>query len=481
MAVGKRKWKTSKGETREAPVVHYYDQDGIYRQETFKTRKAAKARDAQIKVNLDKGVHQPDSTSKTISDAGEVWLQYCQDEGVDPATLRAYRIHLDYHITPATAPNKVPNAWNGEFGAFKLSRLNGPVCEAFRRRALTSPLSDKAGKIIPGRIVSRRTAQHIWNSFKQMLNVAVKHGLITYNPAHRMRLDTKEREKIRIRIGEQIPDRPDVRAILGASTGMWEVLFSLDAFSGLRESEICALGWPTVDLDNGEIEVVRRADLPGKIGPCKTYAAYRTIQIPDHIIDLLHRWKLICPPSPEDLVFPDDDGNVIHGTKVLRQLYAIQVRIGMVRPDRKLKPNGNPRYPNGRAKYDVQSLRHFYASMMIAAGTDLKRLQELLGHASSKTTMDTYGHLFPAGQAEKDRANKALAAVFESDNKSAGTPPSSRMSEVASARLSGASPAAAAESPVPGSVATMPRGRPTSVTRSPRAFGQKAAPVLPYQ
>jgi integrase len=248
MAVATREWTTKKGEVRKAYVVRYHHSDGKYRLKTFKTRKAAKARDAQIKVDLDKGVHQPDSTAKTIGEAGEFWLGICEVEGVEPEAIRNYRTHFDHHIKPALAPEKIPDAWKGEFGALKLSRLTGPVGEAFRLRVMKSPARNWRGQIIPGRIIARRTQQYVWASFQQMLNVAVKHGLMPYHPAHTIRLDTKEREKVRIRIGEQIPDRPDVRDIVAASNGKWRVLFSLDSFSGLRSGEIRALSWSTVYL-----------------------------------------------------------------------------------------------------------------------------------------------------------------------------------------------------------------------------------------
>ena len=41
-------------------------------------------------------------------------------------------------------------------------------------------------------------------------------------------------------------------------------------------------------------------------------------------------------------------------------------------------------------------LRHTAASLFIAAGADLKSVQSLLGHQSSRTTHDTYGHLLAA-------------------------------------------------------------------------------------
>jgi site-specific recombinase XerD len=45
--------------------------------------------------------------------------------------------------------------------------------------------------------------------------------------------------------------------------------------------------------------------------------------------------------------------------------------------------------------FRFHDLRHFYASLLIASGLDVKIVQTRLRHASAKTTLDTYGHLWP--------------------------------------------------------------------------------------
>jgi integrase len=297
------------------------------------------------------------------------------------------------------------NGWDGEFGDFKLSRLTTPICEAFRLYLLTDKKwirgrkTDKTISHRTDKTISRRTAQDILTSFKGMLNEAQRQGLIDYNPALPVHISTKTREQARIRIGEQIPDRPEVRDALDALTGRWYKIFMTDAFTGMRSSELRGLAWPGVKLETLKIEVYQRANMSGKIGPCKSKAGYREISIPLILADELRRWKLICPPSPENLVFPDDDGNVISRFIIRYEWQAVQRRIKMIRSDKK-------------AKYNVHALRHFFASIMIAEGTPPKRLQELLGHATLAMTMDLYGHLFPAGEAEAARANSAAARVL---------------------------------------------------------------------
>jgi integrase len=72
------------------------------------------------------------------------------------------------------------------------------------------------------------------------------------------------------------------------------ILFLTASFSGLRASELTALRWLNVD-NSGEIEVRPRARPKSRIGLRKSAASRRKIQIPGHLLDLLHGWKLTCP------------------------------------------------------------------------------------------------------------------------------------------------------------------------------------------
>ncbi len=49
-------------------------------------------------------------------------------------------------------------------------------------------------------------------------------------------------------------------------------------------------------------------------------------------------------------------------------------------------------------------LRHVYASLQIEQGVTPERLQKLIGHATLKMTLDTYGHLWPDEDADRARA-----------------------------------------------------------------------------
>lgn len=49
----------------------------------------------------------------------------------------------------------------------------------------------------------------------------------------------------------------------------------------------------------------------------------------------------------------------------------------------------------GEPRLTPHGLRHTAASLAIAAGANVKVVQQMLGHATASMTLDLYGHLFP--------------------------------------------------------------------------------------
>lgn len=58
----------------------------------------------------------------------------------------------------------------------------------------------------------------------------------------------------------------------------------------------------------------------------------------------------------------------------------------------------------------VHSLRHYFASGLIAQGCDVVTVQRALGHAKATTTLDTYSHLWPTAE---DRTRKAAGELMQ--------------------------------------------------------------------
>jgi site-specific recombinase XerD len=94
-------------------------------------------------------------------------------------------------------------------------------------------------------------------ALNQIMNYAVKHHYIVYNPVSsaerpRDQRDQDEKEAIQVLTPDQI-------TCLLAKTEHYEfrVLFQLAVFSGARESELFGLRWHDIDLQNNQIEIRR--------------------------------------------------------------------------------------------------------------------------------------------------------------------------------------------------------------------------------
>jgi integrase len=139
--------------------------------------------------------------------------------------------------------------------------------------------------------------------------------------------------------------------------------------------------------------VRQRADEWGTIGMPKSSAGQREIPMSPTVLNTLREWKLACPNSELDLVFPNTIGNVEPLSNIARRVWRpLQKKIGLVDAA-------------GEPLFNFHTLRHFFASWAIERGFTPKRLQALLGHSSIQMTFDRYGHLFPS--TEDDHAKFA--------------------------------------------------------------------------
>jgi integrase len=59
--------------------------------------------------------------------------------------------------------------------------------------------------------------------------------------------------------------------------------------------------------------------------------------------------------------------------------------------------------------FTFHDLRHYLASLLIASGADIKTVQARMRHATARTTLDTYGHLWPDAD---ESTRSAIGAVI---------------------------------------------------------------------
>ena len=332
------------------------------------------------------------SKSWTVAEACTAWIEHCQAEDLERSILAQYRNH-SAHITK-------------RIGNIRLGALSTVRVERFRKELLSGSEHFPPMK-------SRATARKVLTSLKSILSNAQRLGQVAQNVALSVKVQGRS-ERVRLKIGTDIPSVQEVRKILkvldgleGKSGRLRPALMTV-IFTGLRASELRGLRWDDVDLKRGEITVRQRADKFHVLGKPKSRAgAERTIPIGPEIVSMLRKWKLSCPNGELNLAFPSPEGEIDQHSNIVRKFELVVRDAGL------LDRLGNPKYTG------LHSLRHFYASWCInrkedgGLGLPPKVVQDRLGHSSISMTMDIYGHLFPRGDDGSELVGAERALLFE--------------------------------------------------------------------
>jgi integrase len=245
----------------------------------------AAGRGDQTQGEVARGVHTPERQSVDVAEAAKLWLERGKAEALERSTLNGYDVRL--YIAPT-------------LGAQKLAQLSTPLLEGWRDRLV--------GKI------SRALARKVLGALKAVLSDAQRRGLVAQNVALPVRIDNKKRDRKKIEIGADIPGKADIQKLLTAlAEPRWRrhrPFFVTAIFTGMRASELRGLPWSAVDFDKKTITVRQRADEWGTIGMPKSAAGQREIPISPTVFNTLREWRLACPKSAQDLVFPNTVGKV---------------------------------------------------------------------------------------------------------------------------------------------------------------------------
>ncbi|MBY8884749.1 tyrosine-type recombinase/integrase [Streptomyces sp. PTM05] len=208
-------------------------------------------------------------------------------------------------------------------------------------------------------------------------------------------------------------------------------MFHLMVFRGLRRGEVAGLPWSETNLTIGTVHVSEQLvaasyevweDTP------KSESGARTITLDEQTHDLLRLWRkrqqtereewdrayeewrqrqrehpqpetdntaVTQPWSDTGLVFTWEDGRAYH-PEYLSQVFERLIKKLHLPPVR------------------LHDLRHCAATLSLAAGIHMKKIQALLGHSSYSLTADTYTSVLP--QFEKAEAEAPVALVPRARN-----------------------------------------------------------------
>ncbi|MDH3261960.1 MAG: site-specific integrase [Acidimicrobiia bacterium] len=206
-----------------------------------------------------------------------------------------------------------------------------------------------------------------------VLSSAVDSDLIGRSPCHRLKLPPLTRNEMRFL------SQAEVAALAGVIDARYRNLVLTAAYTGLRFGELAGLRVGRLNMLARTATVAETcSEVGGQIifGEPKTSASRRTITLPRFLVESLAEHPATQPTGPSDLVFHAPEGGPLHRTTFRERFWLPAVRASVGEPCR------------------FHDLRHTHVALLIGHGEHPKVIQQRLGHASIRTTLDTYGHLF---------------------------------------------------------------------------------------
>lgn len=359
-------------------VVGYDPATGrpIRRSVSGKTQAEVRKKLSEILTAVDNGTYQ-EPMKLTVGDWVQEWLNTYAANSVKEYTLSTYRLILKNHIKP-------------RMGAMKLQAVKGNHIQKFYNDLIAAGLTGK-------------TVKNISAVLHKSLDRAVKLGYITSNPC-----DAADLPKVKNKEIHPLSDAEIPLFLKAINDSPMRNAFAVALFSGVREGELLGLSWDRIDFEKQEITIAQQLQLSKEKGGGYSLinstksGKPRTIKPPPVTFDYLraernlqlqNRLKAGSAWDNEwNLVFTNKLGRHYAINSYYRKFKRIVTEIG--------RPDARP-----------HDLRHTCATAAIAAGADIKSVQELMGHATAAFTLDKYGHT--SEKMKQDTADR-LQAYYSS-------------------------------------------------------------------
>ena len=241
----------------------------------------------------------------------------------------------------------------------------------------------------------------------QVLQIAVDDEYITYNPSDNALKELKQ-SRTSGKKGHKaltLQEQQLFETFLAKSNRYkgWYSVFITMLWTGLRVGEVTGLRWEDVDFDSNTISVNHtlvyydtrtKAGVVYAINTPKTKAGERTIPLLPKVKEALIQEKkrqdeleITCRSKIDgytNFIFLNRFGDVFHQGTLNKALKRIIRDCNFAVLDGKIKAGTT--LPN----FSNHSLRHTFTTRMVEAGTNMKAMQEILGHSDISTTMNIY-------------------------------------------------------------------------------------------
>ena len=345
-------------------------------------RRDAQRRARQLQTQVEAGGFVEPSRM-TLGQYLQHWLENAAGINVRPRTFKWYQEIVNLHIIP-------------NMGNIQLKQLQPSHVERFYAKEL------KDGRVDGNGGSSAQSVQHYGRVLSQALSHAVRMEVIGRNVALNVKPPRPKRKEIEPLTREGV-------AKLLQTAYHTEVYYPLlvAVYTGLRRSELLALTWKDVDLDERYLSVNKGLHTHSSSGerfqPPKSEKGRRRVSLPNDLVLALRHYRetqeaikdrLGMELTPDDPIFARADGSMMHPDSLSHACSRLAKQAGL----------------NGA---HLHSLRHTQASLLIEQGEHTKVISERLGHSSTSFTEDVYGHLMPGmEQAAAAKVDAALEGVI---------------------------------------------------------------------
>lgn len=389
-AGNKRRVRTERYGTGKRYRARYVAPDGSEKSQSFpdKQKRKAEAWLSTIEADMNRGAYiDPKSARTTFRQYAERWLAA---QTTDVSTQTSAERYLRLHAYPFIGSRPL--------GSFKPEHI----------RKWLRELEDKG---IPGGY-----AVHIYGTVRGVLSAAVDDGYLTKNPCSARSVKPPSRDARRVT--PWLPER--VAAVRAALPARFQAATDVGAGCGLRQGEIFGLAEDAVDFESETVHVTRQVKLiRGRpvFAPPKGNKERDTplpAMVASSLLSHMSRYESVSvtlpwraldgPPVTHRLIFTGSRGSVIRSKdfNVRYWKWALVAAGVLPRPE-------EGEEPEAAREHGMHALRHFYASVLLEAGENIKAVSEYLGHADPAMTLRVYAHLMPNS---RERTRKAIDAAL---------------------------------------------------------------------
>jgi integrase len=350
------------------------------------------ARDFAARVRDEKrlGTHVAADRIPLFRDAAHDWLTTRSDRA--ESSYDQYAGRINRHLIP-------------RFGDVRIDQISPEAITTWRAQLVQTGATSQWRKPM-----SPHTVSVLVNTLSSIFESAVRNGRLSSNPVKKLeraysRAREGKREDSAVRPDEILNPDEIKRMLMATAPGLFKTLITLAAATGARSGELLAVKWSNIAFDDKPQIAIRRSlswskgpngeKSEPRLGPCKTDAGPRDIPIGPSVAHALKLWKMAAGPNELDLVFAAPDGKPMRRSMLLRSGFWPALKRA------------------GLRRVRFHSLRHSFASGLIARGAPVTEVQHLLGHSDPAVTLKVYSHWFQG--ADSGAAGAYSAALFGTD------------------------------------------------------------------